>query len=91
MLNLAVSWIVMPTPLWVSLLLAVACAALAWQLFVAVKRIDRHAQSIAHMDEWADSVDQTLAQIEERARRFLPAQTAAPRSAVDLKKWWQKE
>lgn len=84
------SWLTAATPAWLSLCLVAACGALAFQLRNVMKRLDRHAQSIAHMDEWADSVDQTLTRFEERSRRFLPAATAAPRSAVDLKKWWQK-
>ena len=85
-----VSWLSAPTPVWLCLCMVVACAVLAWRLQIAMKRLDRHAKSIAHMDEWADSVDVSLAQIEERSRRFLPASASAPRSAADLKKWWQK-
>ncbi len=89
MLNV-VSWLSAATPVWLSLCTLGACAGLAWWLRIVVKRVDRHARSIAHMDEWADSVDHSMAQIEERSRRFLPASTAAPRSAADLRKWWQK-
>jgi len=84
------SWFVAPTPAWLSLCILAAFAALAWQHYQLMRRVDRHAESIAHMDEWADSVDHTLAQIEERSRRILPASISAPRSTVDLKKWWQK-
>ncbi len=86
----AISWLAAATPVWLSLCLIVACGALFWQIRLMVKRIDRHAESIAHMDEWADSVDQTMTQIEERTRRILPSAISAPRSTVDLKKWWQK-
>lgn len=89
MSNHSLWWLTVSTPLWLSLCLLAACIALAWQLHLAVKRLNRHAESIAHMDEWADSVDQSLAQFEERSRRFLPS-ISAPRSTVDLKKWWQK-
>lgn len=84
------SWLTGATPVWLTLCLIAAIGAAAWQLRVAVQRLNRHAESIAHMDEWADSVDQTLAQIEERARRIMPSSMSAPRSTVDLKKWWQK-
>lgn len=86
----AISWLAAATPVWLSLCLIAACGALFWQVRMMMKRIDRHAESIAHMDDWADSVDQTLTQIEERTRRVLPAALSAPRSTVDLKKWWQK-
>ena len=87
----AFSWLTAGTPVWLSLCVIAACAALAWQFRVMVKRVDRHAKSIAHMDEWADAVDQSLAQIEERNRRFLPAATTtAPRPTGDPKRWWQK-
>ena len=86
----AISWLPAATPVWLSLCLIAACGALFWQVRMMMKRIDRHAESIAHMDDWADSVDQTLTQIEERTRRVLPAALSAPRSTVDLKKWGQK-
>lgn len=86
----AFSWLTAGTPVWLTLGLMALLGAVLWQMWKIMKRIDRHAESIAHMDEWADAVDQTLAQIEERSRRFMPASTSAPRSTVDLKKWWQK-
>lgn len=53
--------------------------------------MDRHAESIAHMDEWADLVDEKLATLQERARRPVPpAPGPAPRSVAELKKLWQK-
>ena len=89
MLYQAFVWLTAATPVWLSLLVIAACGWLAWKLHQTVKRIDRHAQSIAHMDEWADTVDQTLSRIDERSRRLMPS-ISAPRSTVDLKKWWQK-
>lgn len=96
----AFSWLAAATPVWLSLLLVVALGAVAWQLWSIVKRMDRHAQSIAHMDEWADVVDHSLSQLEERNRRPVPVVTQAPRpssapaqaprSTADLKKLWQK-
>lgn len=96
----AFSWLAAPTPVWLTLCLIAACAALAWQFYRTVKRIDRHAQSIAHMDEWADLVDDTLRQM-ERGRRMAPppppppppptsATPAAQRALADLKSRWQK-
>lgn len=90
MVFLAFSWLAAATPVWFSLCLMAGFATLVWQLRAIIRRLDRHAESIAHMDDWADSVDQTLTQIEERTRRVLPAALSAPRSTVDLKKWWQK-
>lgn len=99
----AFSWLESATPVWLALCVLTAFAALGWQLLAVVKRVDRHAQSIAHMDEWADAVDHRLTQIEERSRRSLPAASAkpppplpktpppaAPRAALDLRNWKQK-
>lgn len=84
------TWLVVATPLWLSLCLIAALAGVAWQMRKMMKRMDRHAESIAHMDDWADSVEQTLKEMEERGRRIPPAATAAPRSTMDLKRWWEK-
>lgn len=88
------SWLTAATPVWLSLLVIGALAAVAWQLWVTIRRIDRHAQSIAHMDEWADSVDESITRLQDRARRPPPPPpappSAAPRSAADFKKLWQK-
>lgn len=94
----AFSWLGAATPVWLSILLVVALGVVAWQLWAIVRRLDRHAESIAHMDEWADVVDHSLARLEERNRRAAPAlsprpataPTQAPRSTADLKKLWQK-
>lgn len=85
--NHAFSWLLAASPVWLSLCLIAACAALAWQIHAMTKRLDRHAQSIAHMDDWADGIDLTLAQVEERQRK--PYAAVGPRD--DIRKWWQKE
>ena len=86
----AFSWFTAATPAWLSLCIIAALGAVAWQLWRTIRRIDRHAESIAHMDEWADVVDQSLMRIEERTRRAPSPAAPAPRSAVDFKKWGQK-
>lgn len=94
----AFSWLGAATPVWLSMLLIAALGVVAWQLWAIVRRIDRHAQSISHMDEWADVVDHSLARLEERSRRPAPAPASrpatapaqAPRSTADLKRLWQK-
>lgn len=90
MLSQVVSWFAAPTPLWLSLCVIAAVAGLFWQQLMMVRRLNKHAESIAHMDEWADAVDHTLAQLEDRSRRIMPSSMSAPRSTVDLKKWWEK-
>lgn len=87
----AFSWLTAATPVWLGLLVIGALAAIAWQLWTIIRRINRHAESIAHMDEWADSVDDTIARLQDRVRRPPPPPpSAAPRSATDFKKLWQK-
>lgn len=83
----AFSWLLAATPVWLSLCLIAACVALAWPIHAMTRRLDRHAQSIAHMDEWADDIDLALAQIEERQRK--PYASAGSRD--DIRKWWQKD
>lgn len=105
MLYNAFSWLGAATPVWLSLCLIAACGGLAWQLYRTVKRIDRHAQSIGNMDEWADMVDQSLREMQDRGRRYAPpppppppaapaasaaATPAAQRALADLKSRWQK-
>ena len=86
MFDVALSWLLAGTPVWLSLFIIAALSALTWQLRALVRRVDRHARSIAHMDEWADSVDHTLQQIEGRARRLQPT-AAAPSRMPDTRKW----
>lgn len=87
----AMSWLTAATPVWLALLIGGALGVVAWQLWSMRKRMDRHAESIAHMDEWADLVDEKLATLQERARRPVPpAPGPAPRSVAELKKLWQK-
>jgi hypothetical protein len=83
------SWLLAATPVWLSLLLIAACSTLALRLWLLVRRVDRHARSIAHMDEWADSVDHQLRKIETRASRPPPV-AAPPRELAGTPKWWQK-
>ena len=89
MFSLAFSWLGAATPVWLSLCLMAAFGTLAWQLRAIIQRIDRHAESIAHMDEWADTIDQSLQRIEDRSRRFAPLASAPP-AMTDARKWWQK-
>lgn len=96
------SWLTAATPVWLSLLVIAALAAVAWQLWSLIKRIDRHAESIAHMDAWADMVDENLTSLQDRVRRpppppppppappAAPAPGLKPRQVLDLKKPWQK-
>lgn len=92
MFVVAFSWLTAATPVWLSLLVIGALGAVAWLLWTTIRRIDRHAQSIAHMDEWADSVDETISQLQDRVRRpSPPPPSVAPRSAADFKKLWQKK
>ncbi|WP_421693524.1 hypothetical protein [Aestuariivirga sp.] len=84
------SWLAGATPVWLSLCLIAALGGVFWQLRQMMKRMDRHGESIAHMDEWADTVEETISQLEDRSRRGPPSISSAPRSTIDLKRWWQK-
>ena len=84
-------WFAAATPAWLALCVLAACAAIAWQQRQILRRLDRHAESIAHMDAWADEVDAAISGLEEKAKRVTPAYVP-PRSTppADTKKWWQK-
>ena len=88
-LEVMLSWLLAPTPVWLSLCVIAACGGLAWRLWLVTRRADRHARSIAHMDAWADSTDHALQQIEIRTRR-LQSSSLASRQGDDAPKWWQK-
>lgn len=89
MIGIVLSLLLSPTPVWLSLCVIAACAVLAVELRALMRRVDRHARSIAHMDDWADSVDHALRRIEVRGRRPMPPPAASSQMS-ESRKWWQK-
>ena len=78
------------TPAWLVICLLMACGALAWQLRVVMKRLDNHAESIAHMDAWADDVEEAITSLEDKSKRLTPTYLPARTQPVDVRRWWQK-
>lgn len=55
------------TPLWLTVLITgIPLAWLAWGLKKLNDKIDTHSESIGAFDEWADIVDDKLAQLERQ-------------------------
>jgi hypothetical protein len=70
--------------------LLAACIALYWQQRALIRRLDNHAESIAHMDTWADDVEEAITTLEEKAKRMAPTYLPVRSQAVDVRRWWQK-
>jgi hypothetical protein len=84
------AWLSSATPAWLVVCLLVACLALFWQQRALIRRLDNHAESIAHMDEWADDVEEAINTLEEKAKRMAPTYLPVRSQAVDVRRWWQK-
>ena len=55
-----------------------------------IRRLDNHAESIAHMDAWADDVEEAITGLEEKAKRMAPTYLPVRSQPVDVRRWWQK-
>lgn len=80
------------TPAWISACLLFLCAGLYWQQRIMLRRLDKHAESIGHMDAWADEVEEAIAALEKKTTRYggqlyLPA---PPKQQADARRWWYK-
>lgn len=84
------AWLLSATPAWLAICLLLACVALFWQQRALIRRLDNHAESIAHMDEWADDVEEAITSLEEKAKRMAPTYLPVRSQAVDVRRWWQK-
>jgi hypothetical protein len=90
MLDQFVDWLTGATPAWLAIGLLMACAALFWQQRVIIRRLDNHAESIAHMDTWADDVEEAISGLEEKTKRMTPTYLPVRSQPVDVRRWWQK-
>lgn len=90
MLDQLAAWLTASTPAWLAICLLAACGVLFWQLRAVIRRLDNHAESIAHMDAWADDVEEAITSLEDKAKRMAPAYLPVRAQAVDVKRWWQK-
>jgi hypothetical protein len=90
MFDYVTAWLTAATPAWLAICLLLACGALFWQLRVVMKRLDNHAESIAHMDAWADDVEEAITSLEDKAKRMTPTYLPVRTQPVDIKRWWQK-
>lgn len=83
-------WLTAATPVWLAICVLLACLALFWQQRAVMRRLDKHAESIAHMDTWADEVDEAIDGLEQKARGMSPSYLPVRSQAVDVRRWWQK-
>ena len=90
MLDQLLAWLTSATPVWLALCLLAACAALFWQQRNIMRRLDNHAESIAHMDAWADDVEEAITTLEEKTKRTAPTYLPVRNQPVDVRRWWQK-
>jgi hypothetical protein len=90
MFDYLTAWLTAATPTWLAICLLLACGALFWQLRAVMKRLDNHAESIAHMDAWADDVEEAITSLEDKAKRMTPTYLPVRTQPVDIKRWWQK-
>jgi hypothetical protein len=90
MLEQIASLLTAQVPAWIAIFLVLACAALFWQQRLITRRLDNHAESIAHMDEWADDVEEAINGLEEKTKRMTPTYLPVRSQAMDVKRWWQK-
>jgi hypothetical protein len=83
-------WLTSATPAWLAVCLLLACVALVLQQRAIIRRLDNHAESIAHMDAWADDVEEAITTLEEKAKRMAPTYLPVRTQPVDVRRWWQK-
>lgn len=84
------SWLTSATPAWLAICLLLACGALAWQQRVIIRRLNDHADSIGHMDAWADDVEEAITSLEDKSKRLAPTYLPVRTQPVDVRRWWQK-
>lgn len=90
MLDQLLAWLNSAMPTWLALCLLAACAGLFWQQRTMLRRLNSHAKSIAHMDEWADDVEEAVTALEDKTKRMTPTYLPVRSQPVDVRRWWQK-
>jgi hypothetical protein len=90
MLDQLLAWLTSATPTWLALCLFAVCAVLFWQQRSMIRRLNSHAESIAHMDTWADDVEEAVNALEDKAKRMAPSYMPVRSQPVDVRRWWQK-
>jgi hypothetical protein len=89
-LDQLVAWLTSPTPVWLAIGVLIACGAVGWQIRLMMRRLNDHAQSIAHMDSWADDVEEAISALEDRTKPVAPTYQPLRNQPPDVRKWWQK-
>lgn len=90
MLDQLLAWLNSAMPTWLALCLLAACAGLFWQQRTMLRRLNSHAKSIAHMDAWADDVEEAVTALEDKTKRMTPTYLPVRSQPVDVRRWWQK-
>ena len=90
MLDQLLAWLNSATPIWLALCLFAACVGVFWKQRTIMRRLNSHAESIAHMDKWADDVEEAVTTLEEKTKRMTPTYLPVRSQPVDVRRWWQK-
>jgi hypothetical protein len=90
MLDQLLAWLTSALPAWLALCFLVACAGLFWQQRAMLRRLNSHAESIAHMDDWADDVQEAVTALEDKTKRMAPTYLPVRSQPVDVRRWSHK-
>lgn len=80
-------WLTAPAPAWLLACLLAAVLVLLMKQRTIVRRLNSHADSIGHMDVWADEVDEKVSYLEERATYASAANRTERLRSVEAERW----
>lgn len=79
-----------PTPLWFSACLLVGLVALFFRQRALLRRLEKHSESIGHMDAWADDVDAAIMDLQRRSRHMPSAYLPVRSRPADTERGWPR-
>lgn len=83
-------WLTSPTPLWFSACLLVGLVAVFLRQRALLRRLDKHSESIGHMDAWADEVDAVVTDLQRRGRHMPPSYAPVRSRPADAERGWPR-
>lgn len=87
LLGSLLSWLNTPAPAWLTAALLLVMLMMLVRERAIIRRLNRHAESIGHMDAWADEVDEKVNALEERARSTSSAYRPVRPRPTDAQQW----